>query len=235
MVNSSDNDDKSDDKSIKTYDSDNKSDDKSIKTYDNDDKSIKTYDNDDNSIKTYDKSDDKSIKTYDNILSIDIGIKNLGWAYFNNDLLTFDIYTIDDKKKSKESVVMHRCKKVEEFFKQFEDKPIDYIVIERQVNNNTMAMELMYAITMKALTITENIFIFDPKLKFTFYNEEYTTKNKLHKKRSVEKAREYINTNYENMVETFESHDKLDDISDAINQGLTYIDMLRKSKQTKHK
>ena len=160
------------------------------------------------------------------LLSIDIGIKNLGWAYFNGEELTFDIYVIDDAhKKSKESVVIYRCRRIEEFFKQFEDKPIDYVVIERQVNNNTMAMELMYAITMKALTITENVCIFDPKLKFTFYKEEYTTKNKQHKKRSVEKAREYLTATHNDLLSLFETHEKLDDISDAINQGLTYAAM----------
>ena len=157
------------------------------------------------------------------ILSIDIGIKNLGWAYFNDGALKFGIFVIDDGKKQK-SVVIHRCRRVNEFFDSFADKQIDHIVIERQVITNTSAMELMYAITMKAMTIAD-VFIFDPKLKFTYYHEPYDTKNKAHKRLSIEKAHRYLSAHHEDLLYEFEDYDKLDDISDAINQGLTYMDM----------
>lgn len=161
----------------------------------------------------------------DGLLSIDIGIKNLGWAYFNGNSLEFGIFVIDSGKKTKESTVIHRCRRINDFFKMFGDKPMGHIVIERQVITNVSAMELMYVITMKAMTITDNVFIFDPKLKFTYYHETYDTKNKAHKKQSIEKAHRYLSEHHEELLYDFEDYDKLDDISDAINQGITYMDM----------
>ena len=75
------------------------------------------------------------------LLSIDIGIKNLGWSYIlydpkkneTNLSISFDIYTIDEEhKKGKESTVVYRCRRINEFFEQFEEGEIEDIVIERQ-------------------------------------------------------------------------------------------------------
>ena len=173
------------------------------------------------------------------LLSIDIGIKNLGWALIEYDsdfaeddmCIDFGIYVIDDKKSSKESVVSRRCKRINEFFEMIKDKcdtaSIDKIVIERQVNNNTQAMSIMYALVMKAFSIfpQEHIFIFDPKLKFTFYHEEYDTKNKAHKRKSIQKVRSLFEKYYQELLSTFDSFQKKDDISDAINQGITLLHM----------
>lgn len=170
------------------------------------------------------------------LLSIDIGIKNLGWAlltFEEDDTIVdckFGIFIIDDNDihantaRRKESTVIRRCNRIIDFFEIFGVLP-DMIVLERQVNNNTMAMELMYAITMYASINEISLFVFDPKLKFTFYHEEYTTKNKAHKRASVVRATEYIKTKFPDKVELFESNEKKDDISDAINQGITYLEM----------
>lgn len=166
-----------------------------------------------------------------NLLSIDIGIKNLGWALLTYDEggnvvdCNFGIFTIDDKCSRKESIVNRRCNRIVEFFELFGTSP-DMIVLERQVNNNTMAMELMYAITMYATINQTPLFVFDPKLKFTFYNEEYSTKNKAHKRASIVRATQYIKDNFANKLELFEANAKKDDVSDAINQGITYLEML---------
>lgn len=168
------------------------------------------------------------------ILSIDLGIKNLGWALLKVDSIKksvtnvdFGIFIVDGKKSSKESVVSYRCGRLNEFFKMFKDEKLDYIIVERQVNNNTQAMCLMYAIVMHAMNVVEEnrIFIFDPKLKFTFYHEEYCTKNKAHKKQSIERARKLICKDYSELTSKFDEFDKKDDISDAINQGITYLEM----------
>lgn len=168
------------------------------------------------------------------ILSIDLGIKNLGWALLKVDSIKksvtnvdFGIFIVDGKKSSKESIVSYRCRRLNEFFKMFKDEKLDYIIVERQVNNNTQAMCLMYAIVMHAMNVVEEnrIFIFDPKLKFTFYHEEYCTKNKAHKKQSIERARKLICKDYSELTSKFEEFDKKDDISDAINQGITYLEM----------
>lgn len=166
------------------------------------------------------------------LLSIDIGVKNLGWSLIeyekgceDSDLfIDFGIFVIDEKKSTRTSTVVSRCKRVCEFFDDFQP---DYVVIERQVNTNTKAMELMYAVVMKAIEIVgiERVFIFDPKLKFTYYGEEYTTKGKQHKRKSIRKAHELLERHYGNLIWKFEEFDKKDDISDAINQGITLLKM----------
>ena len=182
-------------------------------------------------------------------LSIDIGIKNLGWTYIvvdeieqrkkaitkcdecdvsffqNISELRFGIYSIDENKTYKDSVVKWRCKKINDFFAMFDS--LDYIIIERQVNTNTMAMELMYAIVMKAMSVVgeSNVFIFDPKVKFTFYGEEYTTKNKAHKKYSIAKATNILTQEYPELLDEFNKYNKKDDISDSLNQLLTFLEM----------
>jgi hypothetical protein len=103
----------------------------------------------------------------------------------------------------------------------------DYVVIERQTQNNTVAMELMYALTSLALFFTDNIIIFDPKLKFTAINEEYNTKNLQHKKKSVSMASSFL-ADYPQALEIFNRLEKKDDVSDALNQGLIQLALMKK-------
>jgi hypothetical protein len=86
-----------------------------------------------------------------------------------------------------------------EFFKIFREK-FEAIIIERQVNINTVAMELMYATTATALSICRNIIIFDPKMKFTHLKIKYDTKNKNHKTQSVEIVKKYLNLNFPHLL-----------------------------------
>lgn len=171
------------------------------------------------------------------ILSIDIGIKNLGYAiisYTKNitlhrlsleDItLEFDTFNITQQLKRSDNVVIGRCKAMHNFFISIADKyAIDTVIIERQVARNTMAMELMYCISSIAMFYTNDVVIFDPKNKFNKLNLPYSTVNKEHKKQSINYAHEIIKSKFELKLPSFTSHAKRDDISDAINQCFVHL------------
>ena len=153
------------------------------------------------------------------ILSIDIGLRNLGYALFDKeqDKLSFGVYDVDSHLHNKKDLVVSRTLILKEFIKDLFDKhDIDSVIIERQVSTNTQAMELMYLLTGIISNYTTQIKIFDPKLKFTRLSLKYSTKNKAHKKLSISIVKKYIEANYNDLLEEFTSHEKQDDIADAI-------------------
>lgn len=172
------------------------------------------------------------------MLSIDIGIKNLGFAVISFDKLgkkelqeltvEFDIFDISKHLTKKSDIVSSRCEALIVFFKELFDKYGEFIniIIERQVNRNTMAMELMYAITMTLKILNPSnsqIIIFDPKDKFLKLGLTYSTTNKAHKKQSIRYAHQLMSSIWNEQLEYFEQFDKKDDVSDAINQCLVWM------------
>ena len=153
-------------------------------------------------------------------LSIDIGLKNLGYALYDkeHDELTFDVYDVDSHLRNKrKDLVVSRSNILHDFIKDlFTKHDIGEVIIERQVNSNTQAMEMMYLLTGILTNYNVKVKIFDPKQKFTRLNIKYDTKNKAHKKLSVSIVKNYIKTTYPDLLERFTSYKKLDDISDAI-------------------
>ena len=90
-----------------------------------------------------------------NFLSIDIGIKNLGFAIYYQigseaNAFDFGLHNINDDIKhhtnSKTIVITERCKAVKRFFESLKFKRFDAVIIERQVANNSIACYLMYSI-----------------------------------------------------------------------------------------
>ena len=86
-------------------------------------------------------------------LSIDIGIRHLGYSILTNEGLIFDIFDIEDaynhdpKLKKLNSVPVQRAYVLNQFLTEIIEKyTIERIVVERQVQTNTVAMELMYSI-----------------------------------------------------------------------------------------
>ena len=153
------------------------------------------------------------------ILSIDIGLRNLGYALFDkqNGQLTFGVYDVDSHLHNKKDLVVSRSLILKDFIKDLFDKyDIESVIIERQVSSNTQAMELMYLLTVIITNYTTKIEIFDPKLKFTRLNLKYSTKNRAHKKLSVSIIKNYLEANHKDLLEEFSTHNKLDDIADAI-------------------
>lgn len=169
------------------------------------------------------------------ILSIDIGYKNLGYTLmtynenpssFDKFDIEFDIFNITEHSNSSNNIVSSRCRALQDFFVFISDKCIlEYIIIEKQVPTNTKAMELMYAIYSISLFYCNHskIILFDPKLKFTFINETYTTEKKAHKKQSISFAKELINQKFQDKIRIFNQHTKKDDISDSLNQLIIWL------------
>lgn len=163
------------------------------------------------------------------ILSVDLGIHNIGYAIYtiSDDKLQFGLYDIDSNLTAsdrKANVVVTRTKYIYMFVSNvFKQYPIDTVIIERQVNNNTMAMELMYSLTACVYNFCKDIVIFDPKLKFTSLGLTYNTKNKAHKKLSINIVKNYITKYYPDLLSSFEDNSKQDDISDAVLMIFTHI------------
>ena len=165
------------------------------------------------------------------ILSIDIGEKNLGWtiAYTKNEITTLDIKDLefdsgvfDYKMKRGLEVVKSRVSSLTEFFRRFDLRNLKLAIIERQVPGNHVACELMYAVTAILYQYTENIVIFDPKLKFSHIGQIYDTKNKKHKKQSILNMNRMLATglssSFSKLKSILDAAEKKDDIADSFNQ-----------------
>lgn len=182
------------------------------------------------------------------ILSIDLGVDNLGYAVLSYDKpivsaftsknkpiynkllfedihLEYGLFDIDAHVKKAKDTVLGRCVAMQSFFNNIALKyvSIDYVIIERQVTSNVCAMELMYAATSQALNHTDNVVIFDPKLKFTKLNIEYDTKNKAHKRLSASFAKHLLTNKYPDKIGLLDESKKKDDMSDAINQAFVWL------------
>lgn len=172
------------------------------------------------------------------VISIDLGIKNLGWAVLmwngssvdrmSDMTVRFGVYNIDANVPKRMNTVVGRCESLRTFFGQMTEgvakgAVIEAIVIERQVSRNTMAMGLMYATTSMAMEVTDDVVIFDPKSKFNRVGVTYVTERKQHKKQSVRYAGNVLREWWRDGVGQFESMRKKDDVSDAINQGLVWM------------
>ena len=181
------------------------------------------------------------MSTY-NILSIDIGTKNLGYTLITfeqdkvfspEDLqIRFGIETVDRKdgtscpsrKDTKKDVIVRRHISIQEFFENIGN--VQTVVIEKQVPQNEVAMCLMYMLFEKACSIVgvDNVYLFDPKQKFLSLSLNYNTNSKHHKKQSIQFAYNFLrNTGKDNLLKEFVSFHKKDDIADSLNQGLVWM------------
>ena len=136
----------------------------------------------------------------------------------NREDMVFGLYDVDANLPSNDDVVVSRVAVINSFVKEiFTEYPsISMVVIERQVNVNTMAMELMYALTATVYNYCKEIVIFDPKLKFTTLSLKYSTQNKAHKKLSVAIVHNYLAQNRPHLLPLFDNNKKRDDIADAV-------------------
>ena len=161
-------------------------------------------------------------------LSIDIGINNLGYTLSDANLSViqfglFDITEYSKKHYKKMDIVDSRCRSINDFFKTvINETALLGVIIEKQTPNNIVAMSLMYAIFTASLSYTSNVILFDPKLKFTYIHESYTTLNKKHKKLSIKMALEFLSNNPD-LMSRFEKFTKKDDIADSLNQLIVYL------------
>lgn len=182
-------------------------------------------------------------------LSIDIGERNLGWTVCaiadSLEMSRFwsGRYDLTTHKKQT-NVVLERVTAVHTFIDDIMSgkligqliPSLKFVIIERQVPANEPAMCLMYAVASALYRYTNDIVIFDPKLKFSYVNQTYVTKNKAHKKQSVDNMRRICQHYRWNELEhELDDASKRDDIADSFNmmivtlssRGLITIDELK--------
>lgn len=162
------------------------------------------------------------------IVSIDIGEKNLGFTFARVKSIPFKLEEADISAgvldyKVKKDVVLGRVSALHRFFKENIDDDVPFAIVERQVTVNKVAMGLMYAVTAILYNYTDNIFMFDPKMKFTHIGQQYDTRNKNHKKQSIANMRLVLShIEMPSLLATLEAADKKDDIADSFNQFIIY-------------
>ena len=158
------------------------------------------------------------------MLSIDIGIKNLGYAVFNesHELTQFGLFNIAEHLNKMDDLIIQSCSVIRDFIKSFQIR-FELVVVERQVRMNPKAMQLMYAVVSVAQEYADEVITFDARDKFRVFGIEYSSKGKQHKKLSVNMARDLINKRYPERLNEFNSFKKKDDIADAINQANAVI------------
>ena len=168
------------------------------------------------------------------LLSIDIGMKNMSFAFISiadgkiADI-QFEMFDLDEYgvKKKSIGIAMQRCTAIQQIFneKVVEHVPNE-IIIEKQVPSNENAMCIMYSLISNSLQILDHtkVSLFDPKTKFTTLSINYDTKNKRHKKLSIELCTKLLkNLEFAERLAEFHQHSKQDDIADAINQGIIWL------------
>ena len=162
------------------------------------------------------------------IVSIDIGEKNLGYTFAKVSSLPFKLEDAEITAGTfdyavKKDVVLGRVSALHKFFKEHIDDTVSVAIVERQVTVNKVAMELMYAVTAILFNYTDNIAMFDPKMKFTHIGQQYDTKNKAHKKLSIANMRAVLShVEMPALLATLDAAEKKDDIADSFNQFIIY-------------
>ena len=142
------------------------------------------------------------------------------------------------KKRMKKDIIIHRVLALRTFFagKINEKTQIFGAIVERQVNRNEVAMELMYSVVTILSQYTENIVIFDPKLKFSSIGQQYVTKNKAHKKQSIQNMYKMLATNksesFTNLKTVIDTENKRDDIADSFNQLIIQMHLWNMLRET---
>ena len=177
------------------------------------------------------KTEEITDKITEAIISIDIGVKNLAVVIitnYKNNLevinIKFNLINLNDYNYNSDSIIINRCLAISNIFKELSARyNIQKVVIERQVVQNTVANRLLYSIITAALNYTDNIIIFNPLDKFIKLDITYTTKNKSHKKLSIDLIKNFLyNIDNESLI-TFNSFVKKDDLADALLQALVVI------------
>jgi hypothetical protein len=165
------------------------------------------------------------------LISLDIGLRNLAVVKveydsdddhiigqdFKDTNINFHVYC---KQRSKKDSPVDRCTWIRRIVVGEDLNSSDVVIIERQVQMNVWAMNLMYA--MIALINGPEVILFSPLCKFTTFGMPFNTARKAHKKLSVKMALNMLRPIPE-ARQAFESFTKQDDIADAFNQIITVL------------
>ena len=179
------------------------------------------------------------------IISIDVGRNNLGYTLARVESeksfssvcsiedveFEFGLFNIDErvmKKRDSASIVVQRATIIAEWLRSIiGDNSLRAVVIEEQVNANTVASSLMYCLVGVLTSYQTMIAIFPPKLKFTKIKQPYTSDSKKHKRLSVSNAftiAEHLNAESKHRLnEGLTSRAKKDDVADSFNQLIIWL------------
>ena len=171
-------------------------------------------------------------------VSIDIGVKNFAYAMFkendtqkygndNNDkkqsieIIDFNIIELDKSSKGNNLIEF-----LIEWFNNF--KNLKCVIIEQQVKSNVKALIIQNIIITICVMKGFNYYVFNPKLKFKLMNEKQKMNYKERKQKSIDYILMYLNKKHSSLdlKLKFMRFIKKDDVADALNMGLMYLNGL---------
>lgn len=154
-------------------------------------------------------------------LAIDVGVRNLGYAIYNGNIVKFDLFDIVETMKTYKfpkntDLPSKRAKVIVDWFKDLINKyNIVELVVEQQVNKNIVCLCIQNFLIALAAEHSVHFKIYNPKNKFQYIPVEFISNKKEHKKISVHYALNII-YNLGLSINHFKEFPKKDDISDAI-------------------
>jgi len=161
-------------------------------------------------------------------LSIDIGIKNMGYLIYDTDLshiIKWDIIMLCETNASKVDMIT-LGKTINTKFKEiFSPYKIDYVIIENQIGFNAIRMKSVQSmVTMYFIhNNIDNIRYWNASNKLKDYGLPKKTTYAQRKKESINITKSQITELYPEHIDFFMSHKKKDDLADAYLQYVSYI------------
>jgi|SaaInlStandDraft_4_1057021.scaffolds.fasta_scaffold123008_2 hypothetical protein len=161
-------------------------------------------------------------------LSIDVGIKNLGYIIYDTDLsriIKWDIIMLCETNASKVDMITLGKTMNEKFKETFTPYQIDYVIIENQIGFNAIRMKSVQSmVTMYFIhNGIDNICYWNASNKLKDYGLPKKTTYAQRKKESINITKSQITEHYPEYLDFFMSHKKKDDLADAYLQYVSYI------------
>jgi hypothetical protein len=161
-------------------------------------------------------------------LSIDIGIKNMGYLIYDTDLsriIKWDIITLCETNASKVDMIT-LGKTINTKFKEiFSSYQIHSVIIENQIGFNAIRMKSVQSMVSMYFIdhYIDNICYWNASNKLKDYGLPKKTTYAQRKKESINITKSQITELYPEHIDFFMSHKKKDDLADAYLQFVSYI------------
>jgi hypothetical protein len=157
-------------------------------------------------------------------LSIDVGIKNLAFVVYDQDILEWKVVELCEKGQNASKLNMIEIGK--KLFETLESihHPIQQIIIENQIGQNAIRMKMLQGmITFYFISKgMHQIHYWNASNKLKRFIKGKTTYTQ-RKKIGVQITREIIKNAFISHVDYFETHKKKDDLADCFLQLLDFL------------
>ena len=157
-------------------------------------------------------------------LSIDVGIKNLAFVVYDQDILEWKVVELCEKGQNASKLNMIEVGK--KLFESLETihHPIHHIIIENQIGQNAIRMKMLQGmITFYFISKgMHQIHYWNAGNKLKRYIKGKTTYTQ-RKKIGIQITREIIKGAFPLQVDYFETHKKKDDLADCFLQLLDFL------------